>query len=135
MQTRLLSYSSNGASFTAAALIVTIVLCLAVQSYVFAESDQPIADKTVESLAQKSPEPAAQSIGQKALLDSMGTLMDDKLAPLIRMQANLQKLILEDKFGGPKMTDIIGGIGWIMGLFGIAAFFWSFKRKSGKSID
>ncbi len=94
MQTRLLSYGSNAASFTAVALIVTIVLCLAVQSHVFAESDQPIADKTVEGLAQKAPEPAAQSIDQKALIDSMGTLMDDKLAPLIRMQANLQKLML-----------------------------------------
>ena len=69
---------------------------------------------------------------KKLLIDSMGTLMDDKLAPLIRMQANLQKLMLEDKFSGPKMTDIIGGIGWIMGLFGIAAFFWSFKRKPTK---
>lgn len=135
MQTRLLSYSSNAASFTAAALIVTIVLCLAVQSHALAEADQPTAGKTVESLAQEAPERAAQSIDQKALIDSMGTLMDDKLAPLIRMQANLQKLMLEDKFSGPKMTDIIGGIGWIMGLFGIAAFFWSFKRKSGKSID
>ena len=62
----------------------------------------------------------------------MGTLMDNKLAPLIRMQANLQKLMLEDKFSGPKFTDIIGGIGWIMGLFGIVAFFWSFKRKPTK---
>ena len=132
MQTRLLSYGSNAASFTAAALIVAIVLCLAVQSQVLAESDQPTPGKTVESLVQKGPEPAAQAIDQKVPIDSMGTLMDDKLAPLIRMQANLQKLMLEDKFSGPKMTDIIGGIGWIMGLFGIAAFFWSFKRKPGK---
>ena len=132
MQTRLLSYGSNAASFTAAALIVAIVLCLAVQSQVLAESDQPTPGKTVENLVQKGPEPAAQAIDQKVLIDSMGTLMDDKLAPLIRMQANLQKLMLKDKFSGPKMTDIIGGIGWIMGLFGIAAFFWSFKRKSGK---
>lgn len=135
MQTRLLSYGSNAALLRVTVLIVAIVLCLAVQSHALAEADQPTAGKAVEGVTQITPESAAQSIDQKALLDSMGTMMDDKLAPLIRMQANLQKLMLEDKFSGPKMTDIIGGIGWIMGLFGIAAFFWSFKRKSGKSID
>ncbi len=126
-----LSYSLNSELLRVTVLIVAIVLCLVVQWQVLAESDQSSPGKTVESLVQKGPEPAAQAIDQK-VLDSMGTLMDDKLAPLIRMQANLQKLMLEDKFSGPKMTDIIGGIGWIMGLFGIAAFFWSFKRKPGK---
>ncbi|MGO8880742.1 MAG: hypothetical protein ACLQMS_14705 [Desulfomonilaceae bacterium] len=134
MQTRLLSYGSNAASLAATAVIVAIVLCLAVQSHALAEADQPSPGNMVENSAQKSPELSAQPIDQKPLIDSIGTLMDDKLAPLIRMQANLQKLMLEDKFSGPKMTDIVGGIGWIMGLFGIAAFFWSFKRKSGKSI-
>ncbi|MCL5126745.1 MAG: hypothetical protein M1511_20075, partial [Deltaproteobacteria bacterium] len=84
------------------------------------------------SPTQKAPESVSQSVNQKELINSIETMMDDKLAPLIRMQGNLQKLILEDKFGGPRMTDIIGGIGWILGLFGIAAFCWSFRRKPFK---
>ncbi len=127
-----LSYSLNSELLRVTLLIVAIALCLAAQSHALTEADQPTAGKTVQSLAQKASEPAAQAIDQKALIDSMGTLMDNKLAPLIRMQANLQKLMLEDKFSGPKFTDIIGGVGWIMGLFGIVAFFWSFKRKPTK---
>jgi len=113
-------------------LVVVIVLCLEALTPVMAENVQPPPGNMVENSAQKSPEPAAQSLDQQALIQNMGKLIDDKLAPLIRMQGNLEKLILEDKFSGPKMSDIIGGIGWILGLGGIAAFFWSFKRKPRK---
>lgn len=101
-------------------LVVTVISCLTVQYEALAESESLTPGKAVEISSQK------------ALIDNIGTLMEDKLAPLIRMQANLEKLILEDKFSGPKMTDIIGGIGWILGLGGIAAFFWSLKRKPTK---
>lgn len=127
-----LSYSLNSEMLRVTVMIVATILCLMAQSHAVAEADQPTAGKTVEGVTQKTSASAAQSIDQKALIDSIGSLMDDKLAPLIRMQANLQKLMLEDKFSGPKFTDIMGGIGWIMGLFGIAAFFWSFKRKPTK---
>jgi nickel transport protein len=59
-------------------------------------------------------------------------VLDKKLEPIVRMLGNQEKLLLEEKFSGPKMTDIIGGIGWILGLGGIAAFALSFKRKSNK---
>ncbi len=71
-------------------------------------------------------------LDEKALINNIGTLMDDKLAPLFQKQAVLEKLLLEEKFSGPKITDIIGGIGWIIGLAGIAAFFLSSKRKPRK---
>lgn len=128
----ILSYGSRFPWLGVTILVVAVFLCLAVQSRVIAESDQPTPGKAVEISSQKAPASTAQFIDEKALINNIGTLMDDKLAPLIRMQANLEKLILEDKFSGPKMTDIIGGIGWIFGLGGIAAFFWSFKRKPRK---
>lgn len=110
-------------------LIVAIILCMGVQSEALAQSDQSVQGKAVVTSTQNAPSSEIRSLDEKALINNIGTLMDDKLAPLFRMQGNLEKLILEDKFSGPKMTDIVGGIGWILGLGGITAFFWSFKRK------
>ena len=120
------------ALMTFLALGTVIVLILCGQTEIFAENAASTQDKMVVSPTQKVPESVSQSVNQKELINSIETMMDDKLAPLIRMQGNLQKLILEDKFSGPRMTDIVGGIGWILGLFGIAAFFWSFRRKPFK---
>jgi len=131
LETRL-TYGSAAALLRVTTLIVGIILFLAPQSLVLAQGVQPTPEKVVESSSQKTPQPTPQSIDHQALMNNIGTLMDDKLAPLIRMQGNLEKLILEDKFSGPKMTDVIGGIGWILGLGGIAAFFWSFKRTQKK---
>jgi nickel transport protein len=40
--------------------------------------------------------------------------------------------LLEDKQGGPRINDIIGGIGWIVGMVGLAAFFWG-RNRSGNN--
>ena len=58
--------------------------------------------------------------------------MDDKLAPLFQKQATLEKLLLEDKFSGPKMTDIVGGIGWIPGI--AASFELQTKARSDAAL-
>lgn len=80
----------------------------------------------------KTVQSAPQFVDQEALIAAMGSLLDKKLAPLVRTQGSLEKLLLEEKFSGPKMSDIIGGIGWILGLCGIAAFFLSYRRSSKK---
>ncbi len=92
---------------------------------------QPVAVNATENMPE-TVHSAPQSVDQDALIAGIGSLLDKKLAPLIRMQGSLEKLLLEEKFSGPKMSDIIGGIGWILGLCGIAAFFLSFKRSSKK---
>ncbi len=113
-------------------LAIAVTLCFTGMSSASAENDASNPDKSEAVSSQKTTVAVTPPLDEKALLRSIGTLMDDKLAPLYQKQAKLEKLLLEDKFSGPKMTDIIGGIGWILGLGGIAAFFWSFKRKPGK---
>jgi nickel transport protein len=50
--------------------------------------------------------------------------MDSKLAPV-------KRLLLQSAERGPGPTEIAGGIGYIVGLFGVAAFIAS-RRKGGK---
>jgi nickel transport protein len=112
--------------------VFAIILCFTEMSSVRAENGGPNPDKSEATSSQKTTVAVTPAFDEKALINSIGILMDDKLAPLFQKQATLEKLLLEDKFSGPKMTDIVGGIGWILGLGGIAAFFWSFKRRPRK---
>jgi nickel transport protein len=47
----------------------------------------------------------------------------------IQMVSNLQRRMLEQENSGPTLRDIVGGIGWILGLLGIAAYFSSKKNN------
>jgi nickel transport protein len=78
------------------------------------------------------PAASAQVIDQATLTAALETVLEQKLAPITRALGKQEKLLLEEKFGGPKMTDIIGGIGWIVGMVGLAAFFWGRNRDSQK---
>jgi nickel transport protein len=49
--------------------------------------------------------------------------LDTKLKPVL-------KLLVETQPSGPSVTDILGGIGYIFGLIGVAAYFSSKRRKS-----
>ena len=112
--------------------VFAVILCLMELSLVRAANDGPTSGQAEELSSQKTTAAVAPLCDEKALINSIGTIMDDKLAPVLQKQAVLEKLILEEKFSGPKITDIIGGIGWIIGLAGIAAFFLSSKRKPRK---
>lgn len=70
-------------------------------------------------------------LDEEALRRSLEAVLDQKLAPLVRMLGSQENMMLAEKMTGPKMTDIIGGIGWIVGIAGIAAFFWG-KRRPDK---
>ncbi len=50
--------------------------------------------------------------------------LDRKLTPIVKMLAELQTK-------GPSMTEVIGGIGYIVGLMGIALYFLSRRKKEG----
>jgi nickel transport protein len=76
---------------------------------------------------------STQVVDQAALAATLGTVLDKKLEPIVKMLGKQEKLLLEEKYGGPRMSDIIGGIGWIMGLAGLAAFFLSRNRSAKKS--
>jgi len=81
--------------------------------------------------SQSSPPPELQSsktdftaatIDPHQLEEMFDKALDQKLAPLI-------KLIIDTRREGPKLTEIIGGIGYIFGLFGVALYFSNRKRN------
>lgn len=76
---------------------------------------------------------STQVVDQAALAAALETVLDKKLEPIVRMLGKQEKLLLEEKYGGPRIGDIIGGIGWIMGLAGLTAFFLSRNRSAKKS--
>jgi len=59
---------------------------------------------------------------EKALEKNLDQKLDQKLQPVTRMMARMQD-------SGPSVNDIFGGIGYIIGLMGVAAFFLS-KSKN-----
>jgi nickel transport protein len=50
--------------------------------------------------------------------------LERKLSPIIRM-------ISESQTKGPSVTEIVGGIGYIFGLMGVALYFLSRRKKEG----
>ena len=81
--------------------------------------------RTPDTASPKAPAagtPAAPLQGlTTAELDAMvraavSAELDAKLAPL-------RRVLLEDS--GPRLQDVLGGIGWIFGLIGVAAYFGS----------
>ena len=101
-------------------------------------AEWPIAKEELSSGGQEpprppvKPEPAAMSAAEAtpAPPDSQGIeraverALDKKLAPVLKM-------LVESRDPGPRLTDVLGGIGYILGLVGVAAFFKS--RKSEKT--
>ncbi len=97
------------------------------------ESPKPEPANTAEpsALAVNSQSPGTQSakadIPDKAELQAMiekslEKSLDEKLKPLIRMLADSQQK-------GPTVNEIVGGIGYIFGLMGLALYFKSRKEK------
>ncbi|MFH0826109.1 MAG: hypothetical protein V2B18_25440, partial [Pseudomonadota bacterium] len=119
--------------------------------YVLAASDLPTASKAVqaptdtgeraetpaESAAPVSgppsgatpPATATPAVDKAALEAALESALDKKLEPIIRSIGKLEKTLLEEQRQGPKPSEVIGGIGWIMGLVGLAAFFYSRNRS------
>jgi hypothetical protein len=62
--------------------------------------------------ALSAPQATTDSAELEALI---GKVLDEKLAPIKQALANRDD-------GGPGLRDIIGGIGWIIGLMGLAAY-------------
>ena len=95
------------------------------------KTSEPKAQQEVSTSPGSEASVAAPVVDQAALTAALDAVIEKRLAPITRMLGKQEKLLLEEKFGGPKMTDIIGGIGWIVGMIGIAAFFWARNRSHG----
>ena len=80
----------------------------------------PPALKT-EAPAAGEPAPAAASPLPAGIDQALEKALDKKLAPIMRTLAEMQ----EQKV---RLTDVLGGLGYIFGLVGVAAYF---KRRPG----
>ena len=81
-----------------------------------------IKEETEEPIPAVSPE--IYSLDLKQIQSLIEDALDKKLEPIIREMREIKKS-QEDKISP---TEIIGGIGYIIGIFGIVAYFLSRKR-------
>jgi nickel transport protein len=79
------------------------------------------ADTMNEAPAAKEAAIASGSI-EKQIQQAVETALDKKLKPVM-------KLLAESKEKSPSIRDIVGGIGYILGLVGIAAYIRSRREK------
>ncbi len=76
----------------------------------------------------KKPTASAQA-DTEGLEDVIRQVVREENKALTKMIGNQQRMLLEMQDRGPTVAETVGGLGWIMGLVGIAAFFMSRKRN------
>ncbi|MGE4194784.1 MAG: hypothetical protein AB7E51_15475 [Pseudodesulfovibrio sp.] len=91
----------------------------------FADAPRPVSDVVVEDPIQAAPQtPAALA----AAAAPAGTLTEAQVEAIVRRElAPLNRMVAEMHDSGPSLVEIFGGIGWIFGLFGVAAYMKSRK--------
>ena len=92
----------------------------------YAQAETPAHDKQAAPVEQSSGLLADSRTIAVAALDAaeletiIGRVMDAKLVPI-------KQTLARHEDGGPTLNDIIGGLGWIIGLLGLAAYM-KFRR-------
>jgi nickel transport protein len=105
----------------AAILLLTAGASLA-QSAPAPDSSQPAAKAEAPAVNESSP--AAASPLPAGIDKVIEKALDKKLAPIMRTLAEMQ----EQKI---RLTDVLGGLGYIFGLVGVAAYF-KCKKQGGR---
>jgi nickel transport protein len=75
----------------------------------------------MQSYAESAKDASAQPADLSQLEGMIDRALDRKLAPVI-------KLIRDTRKEGPSITEVVGGIGYILGLFGLVMYFKSRKK-------
>ncbi len=70
----------------------------------------------------ESSQPIAVGLSKEEIKELIEESLDRKLRPIVRM-------ITESQSKGPSVTEIVGGIGYIFGLMGVAIYFRNRGRK------
>lgn len=78
---------------------------------------------------EKSYEGAMQFQEPKIIKEAVAEVLESNLKPMTAMLLTQQRMLVELKQQGPSFRDVVGGIGWIMGLVGLAAYFLSRSHK------
>ncbi len=81
----------------------------------------PAAVESGDGGMRRAAAPSAPGLTKAEVEEVVGALLDARLAPIKRS-------LLEQSQREPELREIIGGIGWILGLVGIAAYFKSRAR-------
>ncbi len=89
------------------------------QPFISAEPNQA---KSALPTVGGNPDPAGY-VTAAEIRNAVEGALDAKLKPVM-------KLLVETRQSGPSVTDILGGIGYIFGLIGVAAYFSAKRRKS-----
>ncbi len=78
--------------------------------------ENEVAASTTTEKSPEAPTPSTATTSAKEIETIVEKVLERKLEPLNRMLAEIQQ-------PGPSFRDIVGGIGYILGLMGIAAWF------------
>jgi nickel transport protein len=73
--------------------------------------------------AGESSQPIATGLSKEEIKEIVEDSLDRKLRPIVRMLA-------ESQSEGPSVNEIVGGIGYIFGLMGVALYFKNRGKKS-----
>ncbi|MGO9571147.1 MAG: hypothetical protein ACLP5H_26780 [Desulfomonilaceae bacterium] len=87
-------------------------------------------ERTTAAPAIVAIQPSGQAPDSALIKKIVEDAVDEKIQPLVKMLGNQQKLLMEQKDKGPTITEIVGGIGWILGIVGVAGYFMGRKRKA-----
>jgi nickel transport protein len=100
-------------------VFLMLIICAFTTLAAAAPADIPAAAATSAPIA---PEIKAVAVDRQMLEETVNKALEHQLAPV-------KEMLTELTIHQTSLTDIIGGIGYILGLFGLAAYFLS-KRKN-----
>ncbi|EGB14831.1 hypothetical protein DND132_1624 [Pseudodesulfovibrio mercurii] len=88
----------------------------------FADAPRPASDMVAEEEPAVESAPAAPVAVAPAAVPA-GGLTAAQVESIVRREVEpLKRMVAELHDSGPSMVEILGGIGWIFGLFGVAAY-------------
>jgi nickel transport protein len=93
---------------------------------------QPKTQETTTAPALVAVQPSGQVQDSALMKKIVEDAVDEKIQPLVKMLGNQQKMLMEQKDKGPTLIEIVGGIGWILGIVGVAGYFMGRSRKRTK---
>jgi len=83
---------------------------------------QEVAALLEKKKAEEPSQPTAVGLTKEEIKDLIDDSLDRKLRPIVRMMT-------ESQSKGPSVNEIVGGIGYIVGLMGVALYFRNRGRK------
>lgn len=92
----------------------------------------PVAAAGPGAAQPAQPQPGAQAVGQGTVAPALDPAALERIveAAVEKKIAPLRAILVGEKEKGPGLTEIVGGLGWLVGLAGIAAYFAAKGKKS-----